>query len=75
MNKHLEVENTQKRYYHRIFQLSNPSLLEEIIMENGKTIFDKEELVVDKEKNISSLKLGRDKILPQEGILLTEPYK
>ena len=30
-------------------------------------ILDKEELVVDKEKKISSLKLGGDKILPGEG--------
>ena len=66
-NKHLKVENLQKRYYQRIFQLSNPSLLREIILENGKIISDKEEQVVDKEKKISSLKLGGDKILPQEG--------
>ena len=37
-----------------------------IILEKGKIIPDKEELVVDKEKKISSLILGGDKILPQE---------
>ena len=67
MNKHLETENPQKRYYQRIFQLPNPPLLGEIILEKGKIILDKEELVVDKEKKISSLKIGGDKILPQEG--------
>ena len=36
-------------------------------MEKGKIIHDKEELVYDKENKISSLKLGGDKILPQEG--------
>ena len=67
MNKHLEVENPQKRYYLWIFHLSNLILLGEIILENGKIIPDMEELVVDKENEISSLKLGGDKILPQEG--------
>ena len=67
MNKHLEAENPQKQYYQQIFQLPNPSLLEEIILEKGNIISNKEELVVDKEKKISSLKLGRDKILPQKG--------
>ena len=66
-NKHIEVENPQKRYYQRIFQLLNPSHLVEIILEKGKIILDKEELVFDKENKISSLKLGGDKILPQEG--------
>ena len=60
MNKHLEDENLQNRYYQRIFQLPNPLLLEEIIL-------DKEMTVLDKEKEISSLKLGGDKILLQEG--------
>ena len=36
-------------------------------MEKGKIIPDKEELVVDKEKKIFSLKQGEDKILPREG--------
>ena len=36
-------------------------------MQKGKIIPDKEELVVDKENKISSLKLGGDKILPQKG--------
>ena len=36
-------------------------------MEKGKIIYDKEELVVDKEKKIFSLKLEGDKILSQEG--------
>ena len=57
----------QEGYYQRIFQLSNPLLLGEIILQKGKIIPDKEELVVDKEKKISSLKLGGDKIIPQEG--------
>ena len=67
MNKHPEAENPQKRYYHRIFQLPNPSLIGEIILKKGKIIPDKKELVIYKEKKISSLKLGEDKILPQEG--------
>ena len=68
MNKHLGVENPQKRYYQRIFQPPNPLLLREIILDKGKIIPDKEELVVDKEKKISSLKLEGDKILPQGGL-------
>ena len=67
-DKHLEVENLQERYYQRIFQLLNPSLYGEIILEKGKIIPYKEELIVDKEKKISSLKLGGDKILPREGM-------
>ena len=59
MNKHLEAENPQKQYYHRIFQLSNPLLLGEIILDKGR-------IVPDKEKDISSLKLGGHKILLQE---------
>ena len=51
-NKHQEVENPQKRYYQRIFQLSNLLLLGEIILDKGRIIPDKEELVVDKEKHI-----------------------
>ena len=35
-------------------------------MKKGKIILDKEELVVNKEKKISYLKLEGDKILPQE---------
>ena len=66
-NKHLEVKNSQKQYYQRIFQFPNLSLLEEIILEKGKIISDKEELVVDKEKKIFSLKLGEDEILPRKG--------
>ena len=66
-NKHLEAENLKKQYYQLIFQLPNPSLLGEIILEKGKIIPEKEELVVDKENKISSLKLGGDKILSQEG--------
>ena len=62
------MENPQKQYYQRIFQLPNLLLLREIILEKGKIIRDKEELVVDKEKKISSLKLGGNKILPQEGM-------
>ena len=60
-------KNPQKRYYQQIFQLPKPSLLREIILEKGKIIPNKEDLVVDKEKKISSLKLGGDKILPQKG--------
>ena len=52
MNKHLEVENPQKRYYQLIFQFSNPLLLGEIILDKGRVIPDKKELVVDKEKHI-----------------------
>ena len=66
-NKHLEAKNPQGRYYQRIFQLSNPLLHGEIILQKGRIILDKEEPVVNKEKKISSLKLGGDKILPQEG--------
>ena len=62
MNKHPKAKNPQKRYY----QLSNPLLVGEIILGKRKIIFDKEELVVDTERKISSLKLG-DKILPREG--------
>ena len=67
LNKHLEAKNQQGRYYQRIFQLPNPLLLEQIILQKGRIIHDKEELVIDIEKKISSLKLGGDKILPQEG--------
>ena len=67
MNKHPKAKNPQKRYYQRILQLSNPLLVGEIILEKKKIIFDKEELVVDTEMKISSLKLGGDKILPREG--------
>ena len=66
-NKRLEAKNPQGRYYQLIFQLLNPLLQGEIILQKGRIILDKEELVVDKEKKISSLKLGGDKILPQEG--------
>ena len=52
MHKHLEAENPHKRYNQRVFQLSNPLLLKEIILDKGKIIPDKEELVVDKEKYI-----------------------
>ena len=61
------MENLQKRYYQQIFQPLNHLLLGEIILNKGKIIPYKEELVVDKETKISSLKLGGDKILPQEG--------
>ena len=64
MNKNPKAENSQKRYYQRILQLSNPLLVGEIILEKRKIIFDKEELVVDTEKKISFLKLRGDKILP-----------
>ena len=66
-NKHIWAKNPQKQYYQQIYQLLNPSLLGEIILEKGKIISNKEELVVDKEKKISSLKLRGDKILPREG--------
>ena len=36
-------------------------------MEKRKIILDKKELVIDKEKKISFLKLGRDKILSVDG--------
>ena len=52
MNKHLKVENPQKRYYQRIFQALNPILLGEIILDKGKIIIDKEGLIIDKEKHI-----------------------
>ena len=64
MNKHLEEENPQNRYYQQIFQLLNPLLLRVIILEKGRIISDKEELVVDKERKISSPKGGGDRILP-----------
>ena len=51
-NEHIEAKNPQKRSYQRIYQLLNPSLIGEMIP--------------DKEKKISSLKLRGDKILPQE---------
>ena len=60
------MENSQNRYYHRIFQLLNLLLLEEIILDKGKIILDKgriipdnEELVLDKEREISILKNRR----------------
>ena len=56
-NKRLKAENLQGRYYQWIFQLSNSLFFGEIILKKGKKISDKEELVVDKEKKISSLKL------------------
>ena len=52
MNKHLEAKNPQNRYYQRIFHLPNPLLLEEIVLDKGRIISDKEELSVDKEKQI-----------------------
>ena len=60
MNKHLEVENPQNRYYQKIFQLPNPLLLGEIIMDKGR-------IVLDMEKESSSLKLRGGKILLREG--------
>ena len=66
-NNHLRAENLQKRYYQQISQLRNPLLLGEIILKNGRIIPNKEELVVYKEKEISSPKLEEDKILPREG--------
>ena len=59
MNKHLEVENPQNQYYQRIFQLSNPLLLGEIILDKGRIIPDKEELVFDRERELSLPKKRR----------------
>ena len=68
LNKHIKAGNPQKRSYQRIYQLPNPSFLGEKILEKGKVIPNKEELVIDKEKKISFLKLGGDKILSREGM-------
>ena len=64
MNKHLEAENPQKQYYQRIFQFPNPLLLEEIILDKGRLIPDKEELVFDKEREISFL--NKRRFFPEE---------
>ena len=61
----ISTKKRKKRYYQRIFQLSNPLLLGEIILDNGKIIPDKEELVVDKEKHIFIPKNRR--FLPEIG--------
>ena len=58
-NKYLEAENLQKRYYQLIFQLSNPLLLEEIILDKGMIIPNKEELVFDKEREVLIIKKRR----------------
>ena len=59
MNMHLEVENSQKRYYQPIFQLPNPLLLGEIILDKIRIIHNKEELVFDKERERLFLKKWR----------------
>ena len=54
------MENLQKRYSKQNFQLPNPLLIEEIILDKGMIIPDKEELVYDKEREISFLKKKGD---------------
>ena len=51
-NNHLEVEIRESNIINEIFQLPNPLLLGEIILDKERIIPDKEELVFDKEKHI-----------------------